>query len=266
MKRVCGHVLAGLTLLVGGDMMVSACVHDDSTLYIRDVLQNPLVSNGQVCMYTSDPTQTFIPSGILDMSLRSDYEAWFLVGNQTVPRGDPTAPKVETSRITVEGGIVRITDVMGNNLPGGSYTTSSATTVDPENGTNPGFAPVDLIALDYGTVQKYGPAGPGVSVRLITNVRVFGHTLGGQYVESNEFPFPVDLCRGCLISFSAQDIDPNLPFPNCAGAATTTMSTLPVPCIPGENDAIDCSQCLDNAACNPNVPTNIVVQRDAGAG
>jgi hypothetical protein len=260
-------MLAAGTLLVGGDILVSACVHDDSTLFIRNAIAPPTVSAGQACLYTSDPTQPFESSGVLDVALRPAYDAVFLVGNQTVPLGNTSTPATETARIKIEGGIVRITEVSGHELF--KYTTQTSATIDPQSGTNPGFAAVSLEILDSATVQGVAPTGIGPSVRLISNVRVFGHTLGGQYVESDEFPFPIDVCYGCRIAFSPTSEDPNLPLPNCLGASTSsaTGSSLPTPCALGQDQYVDCSQCVQlSAACSGAVAPGTVIVQDAGPG
>jgi hypothetical protein len=271
MKRVWGHVLAGLALLGGGGATVAACVHDNSTLFIRQVLQQQLVSNAQQCLYTSDPTQPFIPAGHLDVDFRKQYDAVYLIGNQTVPRGDPNTPKAETSRITIQGGIVRITDAAGG--PVKTYTRLTSATVDPQAGSAPSYSPVELTILDHDTVVGLLPTLGGPTrphVRMVTYVRVYGYTLGGQYVESDEFEFPIDVCKGCLITFAPQDIDPNFPAPNCV-AAKTGASTLPIPCNPGQDFTIDCSQCPGVAEadglqdCNGVVPAG-VGPVDAGPG
>jgi hypothetical protein len=265
MNRVWRHVLAAAVLLGGGGVAVSACVHDDSTLFIRNVLEQQLVSNGQQCLYTSDPTQTFISSGILDIDFRDTYDAVYLVGNQTVPVGNPATPNTETSRITIQGGIVRITDSSGNQLK--TYTRYTSATIDPLTGTDPSYSPVFLTILDHDTVESFRgtlSAASRPSVRLVTYVRVYGYTLGGDYVESDEFEFPVDLCQGCLIRFAPQDISDEFPAPNCANALGAAATSLPIPCNPGQDDTIDCSQCQGIADCDPNVPAGFVA--DAGAG
>jgi hypothetical protein len=250
MKPVWGHVLAATALL---GATASACAHDDSTLFIRDVLQQQLVTNGQQCLYTNDPTQTFISSGVLDLDFRDTYDAVYLVGNQTVPVGNPSTPNTETSIITIQGGIVRITDSAGNQLK--TYTRYTSATIDPLQGTDPSYSPVFLTILDADTVESFRstvsqPQRP--EVRLVTYVRVYGNTLGGDYVESDEFEFPIDLCQGCLIRFAPQDIDPNLKAPNCHAANATSASSLPIPCNPGQDDTIDCSQCQGIPDCSPN--------------
>ncbi len=266
MKRVWGHVLAAAAALGVGSVAVPACVHDNSTLFIRNVLMQQLVTNGQQCVYTTDPTQTFISQGVLDLDFKDQYDAVYLVGNQAVPLGDPTAPKTETSRITVQGGIVRITDSAGNQVK--SYTRLTSATIDPQQGTTPSYEPLFLTILDHDTVESFRgtlSAATRPIVRLVTYVRVYGNTLGGQYVESDEFEFPIDLCVGCLIRFAPQDIDPNFPAPNCAAASTGGAVALPIPCNPGQDVTIDCSQCQGVPDCSPNVPAGFTTA-DAGAG
>ena len=91
-------------------------------------------------------------------------------------------------------------------------------------------------------------------------VRFFGQTLGGESVETNEFGFPVNVCRGCLVAFPRAEMDPNLPEPNCglAGAASSSSSTS-VPCVIGQDLTVDCSVVTPSASTG----TGIV---DAGGG
>jgi hypothetical protein len=79
----------------------------------------------------------------------------------------------------------------------------------------------------------------------VTYLRFFGNTLGGRYIESDEFEYPVDVCKGCLISFSPQDIRPGFPVPNCLGNAAAGSSTAQqtLPCVVGQDLSIDCIQC-----------------------
>ena len=99
----------------------------------------------------------------------------------------------------------------------------------------------------------------GGSVRVVTYTQFFGNTLGGESVQSDNFEFPVDLCQGCLVLFSASDDNPSsaFPQPNCnlasaaAASGTGSTSSLPSPCNTGQDYPTDCSQCLGQAVCNP---------------
>ncbi len=95
-------------------------------------------------------------------------------------------------------------------------------------------------------------------------MRVYGYTLGGQYVESDEFEFPVKVCKGCLISFSAQSTNTSFPQPNCLGNGASSSQGVSVPCNL-EDFAIDCSVCANAGIldCNPNANS---APLDAGAG
>jgi hypothetical protein len=241
MKRVWGHVLtgtiaaAGIAIAAMGD---AGCVHDDSSIFVSQVLAPQFVTPGMACIFTSDPTQASINSGTLDVAVTSNYFAEILVGNQLVPRGDPNQPQTETSFVNVQGAVITVNDTQGNQLD--SFTQVAATTVPPSSGTTPGYAPINLpilsdkvVAPIFANLSQRMPRNSGA--RVIANIRFFGKTLGGDSVESNLFGFPVDICYGCLISFP--------PSGNCLLAATSTSSTS-VPCYPGQDFEVPCTACL----------------------
>jgi hypothetical protein len=249
MKRVCGHVLAGLTVLAGGASVTSACVHDNSTIFVFDVLAPQEVSNGQLCVFNSDTTQPYLSSGVLDIDFLDRYTPTYLVGNQMVPQGNPATPQTETSFVNIRGAVVRITDTSGGQLS--TFTQLTSGPLEPLNGTTPSFTPISVLTIDPATVAKPAVGGvvqSGGAVRLVTYVRFFGQTTGGDSVESGEFEFPVDVCKGCLIAFAPQD-GPGCSIAAKAAAAGTAAMALPIPCVPGQDIAIDCSQCLDVADC-----------------
>jgi len=207
-------------------------------------------------------------SGVVDIALTQSYAAWYLVGNQTVPRGDPNTPTTETSYVTIQGAVVRITDSQGKQIR--TYTTLTSATIAPSSGALPSYAPVLVTTLDPATLTDLALVNAvslGGIKRLVTYVRFFGKTLGGLSIESNEFSFPVDVCAACLIRITQQDInpDPRLPQPNCFGNASGSSQNLPIPCFPGQDTSLDCSQCLGNPAClGPAAFPGLVL--DAGGG
>jgi hypothetical protein len=202
------------------------------------------------CTFTADPSQLHLTSGVLDVGIVDSYSAEFLIGNQIVARGDPSQPDTETSFLKIEGAVVRILDAAGNEVT--SFTQPAGITIPPANGGTPGYAPVSLQILDPATVQTLGlAASVGTTKRLIPYTRFFGHTLGGDSIESNEFGFPIDVCYGCLISFSSADINPNFKSPNCIGTSSSSASATSVPCTVGQDFAVDCNSC-STPACRPN--------------
>jgi hypothetical protein len=255
MNRVWGHVLAGLAVLAGVAAVSPACVHNDSTIFIREVVAPQFAHPGMACVFTPDPAQAFSWSGLLDVSLANGYNAVYLVGNQMLATVNANQLQTETSTVTIQGAIVRITSADGHELD--RYTRLTSATISPSTGSTPGYATVSATIIDVrrilsgsAAVQNViaSPLGQSGFARLVTYVRVFGQTLGGQSVESNEFEYPVDVCNGCLISFTN---NPNYPTPNCVGnaAAGTATSQTQIPCYPGQDLAIDCNACQGDPAC-----------------
>src|SRR5580700_1555026 len=129
-RHVCGGVFGALLVAGAAAVIATACTHDDTTVFVHGVLAQQLVAPGQVCTYTSDPTQATITSGLLDLELSNQtYGAEFLVGNQLVPQGTPSAPATETSYVNNQGAVVRITDIDGNQIR--TYTQLLGSTIPP---------------------------------------------------------------------------------------------------------------------------------------
>ncbi len=270
MKRVWGHVLAGVLLLGGGSAAVFACVHNDSSIFIQDVLAPQEVSNGQACVYTSATTQDVLSSGVLDLVFKDTYDPTYLVGNQLVAEANSSQLMTETSTVTIQGAVVRLTDAQGNQLVP-SYTRLAAGTIYPANGGVPSYAPISVTSvIDSDATKAIVAANAQVLgmhgyVRVVTYLRFFGKTLGGRYVESDEFEFPVDVCEQCLIAYTPQDINPCYAAPNCLGnaAAGTSSAQQTIPCTVGQDIPIDCIQCQSFEACR-GVYANMPLP-DAGA-
>jgi hypothetical protein len=251
MKRYWGHIFAGALLLAGSGALIPACVHDDSTIFIRSVLAPPQSSGTAGCMYTADPTQPTLSIGELDVGLASRYVTVLLVGNQMTPQGDPVQARTETSRVEIQGAIVTVTDANGNQLS--SYTTATSQTVDPASGSSPSYSVMAVIAVDAATIASFAGnpnsralpsqdavVTPNSQQQIISNIQVFGHTLGGESVQSNVFQFPIELCIGCLVGGIAGNA--------CASLSMPTTTTT-VPCQTGQDQPIDCSLCQEDQVC-----------------
>lgn len=248
--------MAALSLVAGASAAFPACVHDDSTIFIQSVLAAQTSTQpGAICTYNADPMQPFISSGVLDLELKPEYEGEFLIGNQMVATANSSQLQTETSVATISHATVRITTADGRTELD-RYTRSVTANIPPASGNTPGYAslgPVTIIdekaVLSDPVQQKLVPGG---TVRLLTFVRFSATTLGGQAVESNELQFPVDICRGCLITFTN---NPLCPFPNCVAnqSAGSTTSQPSVPCSGsiGQDLAVDCNTCanLGNLNC-----------------
>jgi hypothetical protein len=255
MKRFFGHALAGLALLGGAGMIIAACSHDNSSIFVQDVLAPQLVTTGNLCTFTAQTTQPVLSSGVLDLAFLSEYNPTYLVGNQLVPEVNSQQLMTETDVVNISSATVIIQDTTGKQLA--TFTRETASTIYPSSGGVPSYAPITVTTIDSTTVQTYAAAlaAKGGTVRFETLVSFNGQTLGGDNVTTGYFAFPVDICEGCLISFSATDVRSGCAVPNCLNAGTSSAA-LESPCVPGQDIAIDCSLCLGIKDCQGAVQTS----------
>lgn len=258
----------GVTLaFVSGLAVMPSCAHDDSSLFVRAIMAPQGSSGGTSCSYKADPTQPQLFSGTVDIAFLAAYRPVVLVGNQLIPQGRADSFRTETNRIQLQGAVVTVEDSAGQQLD--SFTTLSSGISDPAAGSTPGWGLVapTLISPDLITRMRTGKfsngkadttkdikVNRGASKRLVVRFKVFGQTLGGQSVESNEQQFPVNACNGCLAYFplGANDPSPALPQPNCL--AVGDEASLRFPCVIGQDEPVDCRLCVGyNPEWAPNV-------------
>jgi hypothetical protein len=69
----------------------------------------------------------------------------------------------------------------------------------------------------------------------IAEIRAFGHTLGGQSIESGTFKFPISICYGCLVDYGS--VNEN------TGLCEKATEDVTMPCNVGQDDTVECSAC-----------------------
>ena len=125
----------------------------------------------------------------------------------------------------------------------------AAATIEPASGATPSYTALSATIMDAKAVTHFTPPPPttaGAPASLLAEVYVkfYGTTLGGDYVESGEYLFPVHVCNGCLVSFP-----PDASVKYCSGAIPST-STVEA-CEPGQDQYVDCQQCYAfSSACH----------------
>lgn len=206
------------------------CADNESSIFVRQVMQ----LSAPACKTTGDPTAPSLLYGVLDVGAakQAGYQATLLVGNHLVPRGSQQQIRTETARVNLRGAVVRIEDANGNTLQ--NYTLDATGFVDPGTDTQPGWGLLSTTLIPPGT-----PALNWVTVR----VKVFGQTLGGKDVESDELTFPINLCYGCLVDYpdAANTITDGTGY-ECG--STTQAQSLTEPCIIGQDDRVPCPFCV----------------------
>jgi hypothetical protein len=268
MKRIWGYVVSMLAAgtVVGGAL--PACATNDQTIFIRDALYPSTNRQGGSCVYTNDPQQPALFGATMDVGLTDSYFGVLLVGNQLVARGDPQNNRAESSRVHINGGIVRVTEPNGTLIK--EFTSLATGFNDPQNNNAPGYGTIGLVLVDAATSEliltdSYKPEADrrpltrDVAKTVQINVKAFGQTLGGVDVESEEFQLPMEVCKGCLVLYDGFDptqappAKPGAPANNClkapdANAATATTG----PCRAGQDLALSCRLCQGVPVCDPN--------------
>ena len=253
-------LLVALGVTAGCLAAVPSCKDNNETLFIRQV-QAPIAPE---CIAKSDASATFIPRGVMDAGISTRYFAFALVGNQLVARGDFRTTRAEPNRVQIKGADVHLVDSFGAERA--FYSVVATGMVDPTTSADPGYglASMELIPHSIGNSIGQGLAASGGEKVQTFEVRfrVFGTTLGGTDVTSNEYVFPLDICYGCTVSFPAESWDKTIApagVRNCKGAAATSVVATPgqtPACLSGQDGTTDCRNCQGNPVCTPCVDSS----------
>lgn len=255
-RSVWVQMLTGFAAIATTGGLIAACAHDDSTVFIRGVQAPPSTLTGGVCLFTPDPGGAFLSTGVFDVAFTGSYEAETLVGSQLISQANHDLVRTESANVTLQGAIVRLTDASGTEIK--SFTSLSSGFVSPGNGTTASYGTIGVTLVDPATSDLIRATLPARGSKLlVAYFKIFGQTLGGTSVETDEFQFPINVCNGCLVVFPAGSQDDALAFtegkPNCKSkTAATTMSA--TPCIAGQDVPIDCRLCQGFAVCDPANP------------
>jgi hypothetical protein len=256
MSRIWGHAVTLVAATIAVGAVAPACAENDQSIFIRGVFAPPANRQNGVCVYQADPTATkLLGAATLDLGLRDNYVGVLLVGNQMIPRGDPTNTRAESNRVHLNGAVVRVTNPDGSGIS--EFTSYAMGFADPQQNNNPGYDAMGAILIDKPTRDNLVggiPARSGQTRSLLVNVKVFGRTLGGVDIESGEFQLPVTVCNGCLVDFKDGNDPLQRPTPNCKKVSTSTsQNATSIPCFIGQDELVPCALCSTSRPdlCNP---------------
>jgi hypothetical protein len=231
------------TLLALGAACLSAgvlpsCATNDSMMFITGVYFRKFGA----CTPKADFDAPILSKGTLDLSFASEYRAALIVGNQITERGSRERVRTETSRVSLKGAEIQLENLAGASLSK-SFSSTGTGFVNASEGTDPS------LTIFYASLI---PASEAIKLKVgtvVAKVRVFGTTLGGEDVESGELAFPIDVCRGCLVSFpsSARDLTADGPDFQCKLAAADMVAAATAdadqPCDLGIDIQAPCTAC-----------------------
>lgn len=252
MKRIFGRVFTICASALALGAFAPACVENDQSIFVRNVLAPSTNRQGGICSYSDDPQQPALFSGVFDVGVRDNYQAVVLVGSQLVGRGDPSNTRAEPNRVHINGAVVRVAEPDGATIS--EFTSVAAGFTDPGSNNNPDYGVFSIVAIDAPTSQNLRGqvSGRRATKQIVVFIKAFGKTLGGVDLESGEYQFPITVCNGCLVDFSTADTARPL-ADQCKGVAAgaTGGGQEQVPCNPGQDESTPCQLCQGRPVCDP---------------
>ncbi|MFZ5895924.1 MAG: hypothetical protein ACOY0T_33015 [Myxococcota bacterium] len=259
LRKITGAL--GVTML--GLLAAPGCADNESMLFVEGVLAVEATD----CVAKAESGALMRAGGTLDLALRNGYRAALLVGSQLTQRGSRERLRTETARLQLEGADITLQDAYAQDLNLGNspnpFSTIGSGFVNPSTGTDPGLGVifVDIIPAALSAAIEGAVQGSGL---VLAKVKVFGTTLGGQKVESGEYQFPIQICRGCLINYPTSTNTGAVGSFSCVAPTQATTSSV---CLLGQDQVVPCTECAGfNGVCSDPCNNCAVRSNPANAG
>lgn len=235
----------GIAVVATTLLIAPACAHNDESVVIQGVLLPPEVTDTGSCIFDPGST-TQLFSGNMDVAVAKSYQLVVKVENNIQARASGDKVRAESNSILLTGATVKLTRPTGETVD--EFTNLASATIKPAQTISPTAGVMEVVAVSpkaAGILHDELKRRDSTTV-VIANIKVFGRTLGGIDVESNEYPFPITVCRGCKIDFG------------CAPTGATTCNGPPPQerqaackgtCFSGQDGIVPCQACTD-----PNEP------------
>lgn len=229
-----------------------ACVPDGASQFLY-ITGNSVVESD--CTFSATEVGPFRSGGTLDVVLARQYNFAASVKNampssialQGRTLGDP---RLEANIVQLERATVRYEypdDPAFQDLPqlvGTSFSEFVGITVGPGavSGVSiPLLAPT-LAAEISNKLPPRDELNPAPGITLVTKIRVAGQMLDGTAVETDEFLYPINICKGCLLFFPTEAATPGA-GPNCRNEENPPQ--LADRCLLGQDQSVDCRICRE---------------------
>lgn len=255
MKKVVRQVL-----VYTGLVLLSGCPKEQpQALFIMDAAA--MTRQQQCSIRPGAGVQMLRPYGVLDLAITNSYWLFPRVKNmlpslQTVTGEGVNNLQAETNYVNIHtayvhvnpGGYV-VTGLTATEIPVIERAQFDGFTWDVSASAGPGeetMVAIQVIPPDIGNILQAKMKGlknaknPAIWISVV--VKLEARTQDLWTVYSNEFKFPILTCYGCLVRYVTND--PNEP-----------PSVADVPCLPGQDDAVDNTLCkliaMDKNVCFP---------------
>jgi hypothetical protein len=230
MMRLTGPTIAVAFAALVTVAVAPACREAESSLVLLKAVGRAKPPD---CSVSGEEGQASQGEGTLDLSGQRTYIMASVLKNQLTALADPDKGRTETATIMVEGATVRVEDTQGKVYA--QYTDDGAVSVKP-GGSTSGYSTM-VVNTDVGNAlaKEFDENKKLQEKVIISYVSVFGRTLGGVFVKSNEFRYPITVCNGCLRAYVKVEAG----NPVCVGVIEAADRDK-LPCIPGQDQLFDC--------------------------
>ena len=233
-------------------LSLGACVPDGSNQFLY-ILGNTQVTND--CSFTATSTGPFRARGTLDVLLTDQYQFSASVQNampSTISLQDRALsdPRLEGNIIQLERLEVKyeypqdpaIFQELENTDATHSDFLGTTILADSVGALNIPLIKPGLAQKMFDTLPPRDETNPSPTVTLVTKITMFGAMLDGTPVETDEFLFPIDVCKGCLLFFPL-DAKLGAGNPNCRNEENRV--SLNNRCQLGQDRDVDCRICRE---------------------
>lgn len=192
-------------LLLAAALAAGGCVDNDASSLFISAHVRP---TDEEC--TLDPGGAVVTRGAFNVESRFGYFVFPLLNNQLRARGSDAPLRTDPNGIHLTGAEIELRNAQGTAIafPGlpNPFTVPTSSYVPATDSANePGQTVGNILVIppayaDELFNQLGGPDGDdSAATVVVASIKVFGETNGDVDVESDEWLWPIDVCRGrCL--------------------------------------------------------------------
>ncbi len=191
------------------------------------------------CVAKAERSAPMLNGGIMDLAFRLNYAAFLLVENHL------PSPATETEGVALRSAEITLTTLDGVVLAKHASVATGFIAATPASAAYAAVS-VDLIPSAVVSAEPVRSAGS-----MLAKIRVLGDTLNGARLTSDELPFPIRTCTGCLVEYPASAADPLQPSGSgyrCSASAAAGSGLAPEPCFLGQDAPFSCAHCASSFA------------------
>jgi len=244
----------GVVALLGSWLSTAACLNQDGGPYHNAsffIIGAKTISGA--CTYDPSEGGPFYSRGTLDLvTADRGYTFPALIKNQMpvtteVKKRQTSDLRVDTSLIILEQAEINyefsgaLAEEVG--VAPEAYSPYTSGAVPPGGGLFTVTFPLvssALLTTLRDAIPDRTPAEPRPTREILATVQIHGRTLDGMRIASSSFTFPLEICKGCLLTFPPIASEGDGP-PNCR--AVEGVENLQQPCLVGQDEFVDCRIC-----------------------